>query len=98
MRSLFALSLLMVAFLGCRQEKTAQTTTGTTQTIAPAAAPSSPNGSDALTQTVDIEDSRSEAEGGSLTSTAVARTSTTATAATTSFPIKPSKAPAKKKP
>ena len=38
-----------------------------TQTIAPAAAKPAPNGSDAMTQTVDIEDSRSEAEGGVMT-------------------------------
>jgi hypothetical protein len=36
----------------------------TTQTIPPAAAKPAPNDSEALTQTVDVEDSRSEAEGG----------------------------------
>jgi hypothetical protein len=32
--------------------------------IAPASAPAAPTGTDAMTQTVDVEDSRSEAEGG----------------------------------
>lgn len=99
MRSLFVLTLLIVALSACRQEKAVQTTTGTTQTIAPAAAPAAPNGSDALTQTVDVEDSRSEAEGGTLTSSATASSNdTAATAATTSAPPAPAKAPAKKKP
>ena len=38
-----------------------------TQTIAPAAAQPAPNGNDAMTQTVDVEDSRSVAEGGTAT-------------------------------
>lgn len=41
-----------------------------TQTIAPAAAQPAPNGNDAMTQTVDVEDSRSEAEGGVMTAPA----------------------------
>lgn len=36
----------------------------TTQTISPAAAKPAPTGTDAITQTVDIEDSRSVEEGG----------------------------------
>ena len=98
-----ALVLAIVALTGCRGERAAQTATaGATQTIAPASAPPAPNGSDAMTQTVDVEDSRSEAEGGTLTSSGGTPSSvTTATAATTSFPPKPPrppKAPAKKKP
>lgn len=87
----------MLALFACKEEKTVQTATGTTQTIAPAAAPSAPNGSDAMTQTVDVEDSRSEAEGGSLTNGGAPASETTATAATTTVAPKPAKAPAKKK-
>jgi hypothetical protein len=36
------------------------------ETIAPAAAKPAPTGTDAMTQTVDIEDSRSDAEGAGL--------------------------------
>ncbi len=39
----------------------------TTQTIAPAAAQPAPTGTDAMTQTVELEDSRSEEEGGVMT-------------------------------
>jgi hypothetical protein len=82
MRYLAVLTLLVAALPGCRQSREGQTTTAATQTIAPASAPSAPNGSDAMTQTVDVEDSRSEAEGGTLTSTAVNHPpATTATAA-----------------
>ena len=38
-----------------------------TRTIAPAAAQPAPNGNDAMTQTVDVEDSRSVAEGDTTT-------------------------------
>jgi hypothetical protein len=100
MRSFLLLSLLIVALTGCKREQTATATTGATQTIAPASAPSSPNGSDAMTQTVDVEDSRSEAEGGTLTNNGGTppAADTAATAATTSVPPAPRKAPAKKKP
>jgi len=39
-----------------------------TQTIAPAQAAPAPTGTDAMTQTVDIEDSRSEGESGTIAS------------------------------
>jgi hypothetical protein len=38
-----------------------------TQTIAPAVAQPAPTGTDSMTQTVDVEDSRSEDDGGSIT-------------------------------
>jgi hypothetical protein len=53
-----------------------------TQTIAPAAAQPAPNGNDAMTQTVDVEDSRSVAEGG---------VTTTKPAATKKAPAPPKK-------
>ena len=77
------LMLIATCFLAtaCSRSKDAQVpATAVTQTVAPAAAPSAPNGTDAMTQTVDVEDSRSEAEGGTLDNT---QTSTTSTATTT---------------
>ncbi len=56
-----------------------------TETIPPAAAKPAPNDNEALTQTVDVEDGRSEAEGG------------TAAAAPAKAGAKKSPAPAKKK-
>lgn len=94
------LSLSIAALTGCRGEKGAQTATaGATQTIAPASAPAAANGTDALTQTVDVEDSRSEAEGGTLSNSGATPPAgdTTATAAKPAPKPKP-KAPAKKKP
>lgn len=55
-----------------------------TETIAPAQPQPAQTGTDdALTQTVDIEDSRSEAEGGVLTNTAYSTDTTTTTTTTT---------------
>ncbi len=51
----------------------------TTQTIAPAAAQPAPTGTDAMTQTVEVEDSRSEAEGGVITKQGTTTTTTKAT-------------------
>jgi hypothetical protein len=92
MRSFLMLSLFFVALAGCREQKAAQTTTAATQTMAPAAAPAAPNGSDAMTQTVDVEDSRSEAEAGS-----VANGGSAPAAATTAAPAAKKSAPKKKK-
>ena len=78
--------LVMVAALlttGCNRYKTrGNASGGTTETIAPANAQPAPTGTDALTQTTEVEDSRSEADGG-----------VTSPAATTT-----AKAPAAKKP
>ncbi len=58
------MSILLVA-AGChRAEKPAATGTAATQTVAPAPAQPSPTGTDAMTQTVEVEDSRSEEDGG----------------------------------
>ena len=87
------LSLLIVLSLalfapGCRGGKAASVTSTapTTQTIAPAAGQPSTNGGDAVTQTVDVEDGRSEDDGGVLTNPQKAKT-----------PAKPAKPPVKKK-
>jgi hypothetical protein len=61
-----------------------------TQTVAPAAAQPAPTGTDAMTQTVDVGDGRSEADGG--VDTDPARTA----AATGITPAGAAKAPAKK--
>ena len=74
------LSILIVMLLlcagGCRWGKASSVTSTapTTQTIAPAAAQPAVNGTDAVTQTVDVEDGRSEDDGGVLTNPQTART------------------------
>ncbi len=86
--------LIVMTFLlcvaGCRWGKSSavSSTAPTTQTIAPAAAQPAVNGTDAVTQTVDIEDGRSEEEGGGLTSSQTAKTPGAAK--------KPAKTPPKK--
>lgn len=73
MRKTARLSLLILMPLallapGCRGKLSSATTSApTTQTIAPAAGQPSANGGDAVTQTVDVEDGRSEDDGGVLT-------------------------------
>ena len=86
MKKTATLSLLIVltfalAAAGCRGRKSSSATgTAQTQTIAPAAAQPAVNGGDAVTQTVDIEDGRSEEDGGVLTNPQTAKTGTTTTA------------------
>jgi hypothetical protein len=65
----------VLCLAGCRWGKSAavRSTAPTTQTIAPAAAQPAVNGTDAVTQTVDVEDGRSEEEGGALTSSQTAK-------------------------
>jgi hypothetical protein len=74
--SLLILMMLVVVCTAChRGNKTAtQTSTGTTETIAPVAGQPAANGTDAVTQTVDVEDGRSEDDGGVLTSPQTAKT------------------------
>ncbi|HEV7923539.1 MAG TPA: hypothetical protein VGR02_22365 [Thermoanaerobaculia bacterium] len=86
----------LLALLGCRERKAAEHAPGTpnTQTIAPAQADPSPTGTDAMTQTVDVEDGRSEEDGGVITSKQTAKTpkmTTTTTATTTHAPPKKKK-------
>jgi hypothetical protein len=89
--SLLILSMLALSAVNCRGRKSAATGTAqTTQTIAPAAAQPAVNGGDAVTQTVDVEDGRSEDDGGVLTNPQSAKTP----AATTTAKPKPA---AKKK-
>jgi hypothetical protein len=76
--SLLIVLSLALSFLGCRGRKSsaATSTSPTTQTIAPAAGQPSTNGGDAVTQTVDVEDGRSEDDGGVLTNPQKAKTTT----------------------
>ncbi|HEX6158528.1 MAG TPA: hypothetical protein VF111_00075 [Thermoanaerobaculia bacterium] len=77
--------LLALTACGNREQKAGS---AATETIAPAPAQPEETGTDAMTQTVDIESGRSEAEGGGLTSpnppvvVPGARPSSTDTAAT----------------
>ena len=72
--------LCALSFAACNRQETAATGE-VTETIAPAAPQPAPTGTDAMTQTVDIEAGRTDAEGGGLTGTATdtipAGTSTT---------------------
>ena len=88
--TLFAVVTIVFAFSHCRGRESAAT--DGTETIAPAKPQPEDTGTDAMTQTVDIEDSRSEAEGASLTQgnppATTATTSTTTTATTSTAPVK----------
>jgi hypothetical protein len=60
-----AIATIVVA---CNRRENAGQTSAETQTVAPPEPREAPTDTDAMTQTVSIEDSRSEAEGGVLTS------------------------------
>jgi hypothetical protein len=87
--SFLILLMLALSAFDCRGRKSSSATgtAQTTQTIAPAAAQPAVNGGDAVTQTVDVEDGRSEDDGGVLTNPQTAKTST----------AKPASKPAAKK-
>jgi hypothetical protein len=65
---------IVVLAAGCRgrRDHLGSGTNPTTQTVAPAAAQPAPTGTDAMTQTVDVEDGRSEEDGGVTTTSAPA--------------------------
>ena len=54
---------VVLAVTACRRYSGAATPAQTTQTVAPAAAQPAPTGTDAMTQTVNVDDGRSEEEG-----------------------------------
>jgi hypothetical protein len=62
--------------LACRERRQEPEGAVQTQTIAPAAAQPSPTGTDAMTQTVDVEDGRSVDDGGVVANRPVTATST----------------------
>lgn len=67
-RSLIAVFCIAAGAPACsRQEKNQQSGHVQTQTVAPAAAQPAPTGTDAMTQTVDVENGRSEEDGGATT-------------------------------
>ena len=87
MKTVILLTLVAVLSVACSRHKSGPGASHeTTQTIAPASAPSGPDtsGTDASTQTVLIDDSRSESDG-------------MASAATTTAKKSPAKASTKKK-
>lgn len=98
---LFVIVVAMFAVAGCKRHQGAAQGSVQTETMAPVKGDSAPTGTDALTQTVDVEDSRSEAEGGGLTEPQTADTyvapGKTAAGSTAATPSKkPAKRPAKK--
>jgi hypothetical protein len=90
--TLLVLIVISVALVtaGCRGRKSSVTTATTpkTETIAPATGQPAANGGDAVTQTVDVEDGRSEDDGGVLTNP---QTKTTGTAKAAVKPAKKKK-------
>jgi len=81
---MFVCFLALPMVLACRERKQEPAGTVQTQTIAPAAAQPSPTGTDAMTQTVDVEDGRSVDDGGVV---ANRPTTATTTAPAASAPI-----------
>lgn len=67
---------VVLALTACRRHDGTATPAQTTQTVAPAAAQPAPTGTDAMTQTVNVDDGRSEEEGSA--GSAATSTSTTA--------------------
>jgi hypothetical protein len=67
LRKVLVVMTLALALTACHGPAGDSSKNVQTQTIAPAAAQPAPNGNDAMTQTVDVEDSRSVAEGGVTT-------------------------------
>lgn len=84
-KTILILTFAALLSVSCGRHKNAATAAQpTTQTIAPADGQPAPNGSDTMTQTVEVDDSRSESDG--MTGTASAPSPKAAT-----------KTPAKKK-
>lgn len=90
------MSVLLLA-AACQSKKEAQGADVTTQTVAPAAAQPDTSGTDAMTQTVDLGDSRSEEDGGTSTIHEGALRPMTATTATSTAPPAAAKVPPHKK-
>jgi len=89
------LALAALAAGACRKQTAV--TAPATQTIAPAAAQPAPTtGTDQMTGTVEVEDGRSEAEGGVLMDNQKSQTSTTATPKKTTTKAAPKKTKSKK--
>jgi hypothetical protein len=88
MKTIVLLTLVALSMAACSRHKSGPAASqATTQTIAPATPPSGPDtsGTDAMTQTVLVDDSRSESDGMASAATTTAKKPASA------------KAPAKKK-
>lgn len=80
LKPLLLIAMAALALAACRgrtRDPARAPTAAATQTISPASAKPAPNGSDAMTQTVEVEDSRSVDEGGALTEKPKAKLPTT---------------------
>ena len=99
---LFVMSIAMLLLLaaGCGRDETVATGTEATGTFKPPEPKPGELGTDAMTQTVELDDGRSENEGGNITTpdpdvrtsgSPVPPTETTATTATTTNPPPPRK-------
>ena len=89
--SLTALLLLTPLLCACPGRRgSASDPVAQMQTIAPAVAQPAPTGTDQMTQTVDVEDGRSEDDGGAITNPQKAKTPAAKP------PAKPAAAPKKK--
>ena len=64
---LMSIALLLVLATGCGREESAATGTETTGTFKPPEPKPGELGTDAMTQTVELDDGRSESEGGHIT-------------------------------
>ena len=84
-RILVIITLFLLAVPACRKQETA-ISGEVTETIAPASPQPAPTGTDAMTQTVNIETGRSELEGGVAATDTAADTAATATTATGTAP------------
>lgn len=90
--SISALLLLTALLCACpgRRGAAGEPAGAQTQTIAPAVAQPTPTGTDSMTQTVDVEDGRSEDDGGAITNPQKAKSPNP------KLPAKPAAAPKKK--
>ncbi len=89
MRLIGALLAIALVFGGCRDREAVVGEDGVSGTIAPAEPQPAPTGTEAMTQTVNIEDSRTDAEGGVLVDPDATDTVTTDTATTATAPRRP---------
>jgi hypothetical protein len=87
-RFIVVLLAFMLVLGACKRDATA-TGDQATETIAPAAPQPAPTGTDAMTQTVDIEEGRTDAEGGTQTAAGAALDTTAGGTAGTTAPPTP---------